>query len=115
MKLTTTEKIILADTLEDIINDSRKSGVDRPELVGILTKISLPKLFSVWTVEDRIDRNYLVRAVSMEEASSIIENEGDGKVRSVTAVTGGFMYDMEFDEKDIPTEAGSWYMYDEGT
>ena len=73
-------------------------------------------LYSVWTVEaERLDRNYLVRAVSMEEASSIIENEGDGKVQAVTVADAEFLADFNFDEEEIPTKAGSWYLYDEGT
>jgi len=115
-QLTIAEKFILADALEDIITDARKSGVNRPELAEILTKISPPKLFTVWTVEcDRYDRNYLVCAESLNDARRIIQREGEGKFQSVNAVNAEFMIDFDFRDKDIPTEAGSWYLYDEGT
>jgi len=116
MKLTITEKFILADTLGDVITDSCKSGVDRPELVEILAKISPPTLFTVWTVEcDRYDRNYLVCAEDKIDARRIIQREGEGKFQSVNSVNAEFMIDFNFNDKDIPTEAGSWYLYDEGT
>jgi len=115
-QLTITEKFILADALTDIINDARKSGVNRPELVGILTKISPPKLFTVWTVEcDRYDRNYLVCAEDKTDARRLIQRGGEGKVQSVNLVDAEFMIDFNFNEEEIPTEAGSWHLYDEGT
>ena len=116
MKLTITERFILADTVQDVIRDSQKSGVNRPELAEILTKISPPILFTVWTTEcDRLDRNYLVCAEDKIDALRIIQREGEGKIQTASLVDAEFMVDFDFNEKDIPTEAGSWYMYDEGT
>ena len=76
------------------------------------------KLFTVWTVEgEGYDRNYLVRARNEKEAEEVIRQEGEGKTQpgAEEIIEKEFIKNFLFTPEDIPTEAGSWYLYDEGT
>ena len=73
------------------------------------------RIYTVYTTEGRLDRNYLVMAVSMEEAAEVIEEGGDGKVRNVGIADEEFMEEMEIAPEDIPTTPGEFKLYDEGT
>ena len=81
------------------------------------------ELYSVHTTEDRIDRNYFVRAPSKRAAKSIIMKEGNGKVDFVTLLVDDFaeyieeQYGVQLSEKELKDlkKKGAFYLYDEGT
>jgi len=112
MKLTTTEKFILADTLGDVINDARKSGVNRPELEEILEKISQPELFSVFITVEGNDWNYLVRARNQVKAKAAALKYTGMEIIAKKAESW-LLEDIA--PENIPKKNGDVYLFDSGT